>query len=394
MNAIRWVALAATLLGVLLTNEAQAYSWMNRHGYAGCGTCHTDPSGGSLLTQYGRAQSSLLLSTRYGTRTEAEEPARASAQLFGLAELPTQVLVGGWLRGGRIWNVVDGSLVDQRLLFMRADVGAHVTLGRFSGAATLGYAPASSAAQTEWVQVTHNEGGNAVSREHWLGLRPGEGFLLRVGRLNVPFGLRNAEHTAWVRAETRTDLNQHQQHGAALAVESGAFRSEAMLILGNYQIGPDLYRERGGAGYVEWTFLPRQSLGLSLLMTHAGASPSTGQETLRQILGVFSRNAVGERLAILAEADVLAVTTPRDPVRLGTVAFLQADYEPLRGLHAIVTTEHRRRADAESELEWAAWGGVAWFFLPHFDVRADAVRRWEGADPSSMTYLVQLHGYL
>ena len=39
---------------------------MIRHDYTGCATCHADPSGGGLLTLYGRAQSDLLLRMRYG----------------------------------------------------------------------------------------------------------------------------------------------------------------------------------------------------------------------------------------------------------------------------------------------------------------------------------------
>lgn len=51
---------------VCFAGDAQAYPWMIRHSYGGCLTCHADPSGGELLTQYGRAQGDLLLRMRYG----------------------------------------------------------------------------------------------------------------------------------------------------------------------------------------------------------------------------------------------------------------------------------------------------------------------------------------
>ncbi len=47
-------------------SRAHAYAWMIKHSYAGCAVCHADPSGGELLTAYGRAQSDLLLRMRYG----------------------------------------------------------------------------------------------------------------------------------------------------------------------------------------------------------------------------------------------------------------------------------------------------------------------------------------
>ena len=50
----------------LFPSRAHAYAWMIKHSYAGCPACHADPSGGELLTEYGRAQSDLLLRMRYG----------------------------------------------------------------------------------------------------------------------------------------------------------------------------------------------------------------------------------------------------------------------------------------------------------------------------------------
>jgi hypothetical protein len=47
-------------------SRAHAYAWMIKHAYSGCPVCHADPSGGELLTAYGRAQSDLLLRMRYG----------------------------------------------------------------------------------------------------------------------------------------------------------------------------------------------------------------------------------------------------------------------------------------------------------------------------------------
>ena len=57
-----FVALACFGLAMLSAQpRAHAYAWMIRHGYTNCATCHADPSGGAVLTPYGRAQGSLLL---------------------------------------------------------------------------------------------------------------------------------------------------------------------------------------------------------------------------------------------------------------------------------------------------------------------------------------------
>src|SRR5690606_35251486 len=51
-----------------------------KHGYSNCGACHSDPSGGELLTVYGRAMSEAFLSSKWGggedEAEESEEEAR------------------------------------------------------------------------------------------------------------------------------------------------------------------------------------------------------------------------------------------------------------------------------------------------------------------------------
>ena len=107
----------------LCSTAASAYPTMIRHGYTQCVSCHTDPSGGTLLTEYGRAQSQLLLSSRWG-RAEDAEASAASKFLFGVLKTPDALTLGGWVREGYIWNTVDGKLVDNRELHMRTSVAA------------------------------------------------------------------------------------------------------------------------------------------------------------------------------------------------------------------------------------------------------------------------------
>src|ERR671910_1173384 len=66
-RAARLISICVPWLAIVFWAEpAQAYTWMIRHGYAGCVTCHADPSGGELLTPYGRVQGDLVLRMRYG----------------------------------------------------------------------------------------------------------------------------------------------------------------------------------------------------------------------------------------------------------------------------------------------------------------------------------------
>ena len=390
-----WACLIV-LASTLFSKDAHAYPWMIRHGYTTCATCHADPSGAGLLTAYGHAQSDLLLSTSYGSRGDADEPSRLSEALFGVVPLPDSVLLGGWVRNGYLWNTADGDLVDRRFLQMRADLGGQVTLGHFRANATIGFAAAETASFTQQAWVTSNaDGPNLVSREHWGGVDLDDGaILLRAGRMNLPFGLRNIEHTSWIRSETRTDTNQQQSHGVAAAYSGESVRAEVMLVAGNYQINPDRYRERGLSAYAELGLGHHYALGVSSLAAHAAADLASRRESVRQAHGVFARAAPWKPLVLMAEADLLLRTQEGSGTALGVVGFVQGDFELLQGVHGLLTFEALHRAEESAESGLGGWASMAWFFLPHFDVRGDVIRRTGLGAPTTMTYLVQLHGYL
>ena len=226
----------------LTPSKAHAYAWMIRRDYTGCATCHADPSGGGLLTAYGRAQSDLLLRMRYG-QPASEEADASSGFAWGLVTPPEWLNVGAAFRGAGLVTKLAGGKPTADFLLMQADARAEVRFGDFRANASIGAvtseAPADAIA------------GSLISREHWAGYAfADDTVLLRVGRVNLPFGIRSIEHTLFVRRATRTDLNDAQQHGVALSYSGEVIRAELMGIAGNYQLHPDAFRERGYSGYV------------------------------------------------------------------------------------------------------------------------------------------------
>ncbi|HYP87120.1 MAG TPA: hypothetical protein VEQ59_03190 [Polyangiaceae bacterium] len=62
---LRVALIALPLFALLSPKPAHAYAWMIKRGYPSCPACHADPSGGELLTGYGRMISTLTLSTNW-----------------------------------------------------------------------------------------------------------------------------------------------------------------------------------------------------------------------------------------------------------------------------------------------------------------------------------------
>ena len=423
-HAALTAARAAAVLGVVLAlgwpAEASAYVWMIQHGYAACGTCHADPSGGSLLTRYGRAQGELLLRTHYKKVPEGQEqePGRVGDFLFGAFKLPDALLLGGdvrlmyialkpetspWIfmsnfgqKGAARWY---GSW-----LAMQQDVTGQFTYKRVRAYASLGYARDTAKGSDDadaLAAITRTSPDRMISRAHWIGVDLGEEnqWLVRGGRFNLPFGLRLIEHPMWVRNVTRTDIDAFQQYGVSASYTSPKVRGEAMVILGNYLVSPDSLRERGYSGFVEWVPVERLALGASSLVTHAAYDPLPKTAQWRHAHGVFGRWSPVKHLALLGEVDYVLFSTPPGSNNSGIASMVQADYELIRGFHAMLTWENLTQdlTHGNSYYSTGMWGSLVWFFAPHADVRFDVIWRSDAANgprANDIMLLGQLHLFL
>jgi hypothetical protein len=477
--ALRIALLLLPLLIVAAPRDAQAYQWMLKHGYPTCGACHTDPSGGELLTFYGRMQSEVTLSMPWGKAAggtssaypaprlarsperfaahaksagkdaatqeekveldeepstpdaakadapadaakpdETEAPAADAAAppaspaveddglsattpfLWGAFDLPDWLLLGGSYRHMNI--ITPGGDEKFRTFPMMLDLYGQAQFGPLKFGGSIGGARvAAGSPYARSAQITANQGDqwNLISRTHYVGFDASDSLQFRAGRLNMPFGVRIPEHTMWVRQVTRTDRESSQQHGVSVNYNNESFRFELMGIAGNYQINPDQFRERGYSGYFEYYAAPKTIIGVSSLVTVAKNDRVIvdGNSMTRQAHGAMVRAALGESTVLVAELDGLL----RSRFEAGYVGFTQLDFEATQGLHFMLTGEildsgHSKAVDAPERAAGAGkpklggWVSASWWFLPHFDVRIDALQR----QTEKLQILAQLHVYL
>jgi hypothetical protein len=375
---------------------------MIRHGYSGCTACHADPSGGSLLTPYGRAQGELLLRTRYDGGAHAEEAGDVAKFLFGAVELPDSVLLGGDFRAAEFNEQSAGAPAITQWIWMQADLQGQWTIGdrvRLNG--SIGYVPDGDlpASLTSW------SSNNIISRVHWVGVDLGadRNWMLRAGRMNLPFGIRSIEHTYWVRMATNTDVDDTQEYGVAASYNGEALRGEAMAIVGNFEESPDEYRQRGYSAYVDWAPVDRLSVGLSSLATHADKDVTLQTATWRQAHGAFGRWSPWQPLVLSSEWDVTLLSQPATAQVgaqsvVGAAGMLQADLEVIQGVHLSTTGEVLNSNLGSSASSFGWWGTLWWFLGPHIDLRGDVILQSLPAGPSSRTsatvLLGQVHAYL
>ncbi|MEO8177411.1 MAG: hypothetical protein ABI895_01135 [Deltaproteobacteria bacterium] len=380
-----------TLLGVgLRAPSAQAYPWMIRHGFAKCGSCHVDPMGGETLTGMGRVMGETLLAMPWGQST----PSDAAKFLFGVSE-PAGVYLGGSLRG---MNVITFETGKVRSFPMQADLTAAAIVGKLTLAGSLGVSRASSryehSSKARLLGNVEDEGFLLVSRNYWLGYRFDPSWMLRLGRLNLPFGIRTPEHTLWARSETLTDRESDQQHGASVVYAAGRLRAELMLSLGNFQRPGAAIRERGYVGYAEYWLQQDLALGLSSEVLTSRHELNVDQgAVLRQAHGLTLRYVFSQPVVLLAEADALKKTG----AGLGYVGLATFDVEPWQGLHFAATAEVLDRGEptvgsglGRGSPDLRGWLTIDWFFGPHLELRSDLVWSRERGEMLQ----TQLHIYL
>jgi hypothetical protein len=350
------------------------------------------------LTPYGRAQSDVLLQWKLKKPTEeAQEPSPATRFLWFL-DLPEVLNLSGNVRAGALLPI--GSTV--RPLFMAADLYGTVKVDRFVFHASTGLGLRNTGPAAILPQCGGETpcGAQWIAREFWAGATfADEAVMVRAGRMFIPFGLRNNEHFMWVRDSTGTDTNLDQQVGVAASYNGEKLRGEAMALLGNYQLGPDAYRDRGYSAFAEYSLASKVFLGVSSLITAAQADPLFLLPQVRHAHGLTFRWSPVENLAVLMEADFLAWVQPGRVDRLGFAALVQGDYELTQGLHLIASLEGQHTGQGERGPSIGGWVSAAWYLLPHVELRVDTIIRRvarPAPDPAStgVTLLAQLHFFL
>ena len=363
------VVVFAVSLG-LLPEPARAFPWLIQHQYNTCSQCHVDPSGGSAMTDYGRAQTEVLLRSTYGK--PVEDPGKVKDFAFGALGLPEQIIAQADLR-----SLIIPRPGEVRPILMQADLRGGWQTERLIAYGSIGVVSEGAKA----ARVLSDEGRadelvTPVARDYWVGYRPARGVTVRAGRMNLPFGLRSDQHILYTRAITRTSTNADQQLGLAGALETKAARGEIMAVLGNLHVAPDSYRERGYSAFAAWAPSRRVEVGVSSLVLGSQTDVVSRRPTTRQAHGVFARAAPIEQLGVLVETNLLVTGEGPSGSRAnhtGLVLDAHANWEAVKGVYVKAGAEVCDTDFGSVGSAARGWGAVQWFLAPHVDLRVDGL---------------------
>ena len=176
----RLVRAALTIAGLALAaSGAQAEPIFLSRQYTRCITCHYSPTGGGLLTPYGRSLSRQELSTT-GRSQPGHPIGSEEGFLWGvLGKSLGPVQLGLDLRPAHL-KVDFGGPDVERNFFMNADLLAAVQIKNWTLYGEVGRRPL-------------HEGSEIDSYEYWVAHQSEKGFGFRVGRFLPAYGVRVAD---------------------------------------------------------------------------------------------------------------------------------------------------------------------------------------------------------
>lgn len=370
--AIVSLLLVALAVGfVVIAGLALAYPEMARHGYDACSGCHVAPSGGGLLTGYGRSAGPTLHST--WALAGEEEPS------LGLAPpAPDWLLVGG----------------DVRTIAMRVSAGETVTTRAFpmqlEGELGLSPLPPLTVVASAG---RYGEAGREEFRRAYVKLAHAfgaSGWRLagRAGRFMPAYGLEMVDH----RLATRAGLGLGEGAETFAAEFTAANEDVGELALTRI-VGSDLaceLDERGGrlasdtpaglAARAAIYLAGHGQLGVSALW-RGDELAAAGERTI----GAHLTLGVTEWLWGLAELDYRLASAEAEGFAVGMA---RVGVEPWRGVQLVAVASFADRLVTGG-------GQLAWLPRPHLEFVLEATRTLAAPDAIPVDALLLLsHFYL
>lgn len=320
---------------------------------------------------------------------ELEELATNSSFVFG--PLPEWLQMQGSFRGLYVGRSLQSSPTTQFINMQTEGSGALIFSKHVLLSGSIGYVPLPSSLSPEQAKKL----GNIISREHYIGFLPQKGWGIYFGLMDVAFGLRVPDHSAFIRSSTLLNIND-QTHGILLHRDWQTGEIAFHGFLGKlWQERPS--RQYGGSIFSEFEVGENFRVGGSLMV-------SASDFRKRQMLAGHSRLRMGKGSSLLAELGVyhqklynfdkssLTDTT-------GLFSFLQSRHLFIKGFYGLVTFETYIESfkDGGGRI-FRAGPSLEYLPFPKLEIRVDffgtQVMGLSSITPSSYSAQVQTHVWL
>ena len=367
------LVLPALVLALAAAPSAGEPIFLSRQ-YSRCTNCHYSPTGGGLLTPYGRSLSREELST-FGRSRGSGSPGREQEFLFGATgNALGPVNLGIDLRPSHL-DVDSSGFSATRDFLMNADLTAALQRGRWTFYGQVGRQP-------------RGDDARVASFEHWVSFRTQKGLGVRAGRFLPAYGVKVADHTSFNRATLELD-NDRQVYGLELS-----FTGDRHLV--QLSAGPGFADTVDDDGRREFTATGRWQFDLRprvVLVASGLYRDGTDLDLRRGAAGLALGIAPTSRLTLWAQADArFREGSTGEPAY---TLLADAALEVYRGVWIKVTPQLLTSFGDASAGVYRLGLGLNLLPRTHWNVLLSYYRDRERlTDRTSSTVLLQLHLYL
>jgi hypothetical protein len=378
------------LAAVAMASSASAEPMFLAKQYTRCTACHYSPTGGGLLTPYGRLLSHRELSTTGPTdvspRSGDDEEDRRNEQafLYGvLGDAPGSVHLGLEARPSHLRVGFPGGHQVMDLL-MNFDLIGAVEKNRWMAYGSIGREPPNSAVRDGRTLPD----AAFVSYEHWISFQADGGVRIRAGRFLPAYGVRFADHTSYARSPLNLEQDD-QVYGLELSDTIGSSLIQITVSPGKAEaiLHDRTHRGFSAAGRWQVDLTPRAAIVGSALYRH-----STDVDPRSGAAGGAVGFAPSSRVTLWTEVDADLKTEPA-----GGVSWLvvnETSVEVYRGIWLKISPQFRTAGDVPGSSDRRRLV-IATDLLPrtHWHVNVSYYRDRSSA-ATTATLLAQLHLYL
>lgn len=362
-----------TVATALSSSAAWSFPENVRHGYFSCTACHVSPSGGGVLTPYGRSLSSELMSTWGTSRTSG----------FAFTDNENESKNPPWFRANVFLRGVqtrrDSPTVEQaRFIPMQADLEGGYDGEKFAVIGSIGLRAGSPGS------ADLNE---TFSRRHYFLYRVDDGWSVRAGKFMFAFGLNGPDHITATRRGLTWDQGRESYNLEVTRLEE---KSSTVITAISDSPQDRTSNKEAGLALTENFFVREKS--------RVGVNAFAGETSSfkRYVLGPSWTASFTESLWLNSEIFWQSKKLKsRDENQIGYATFNRLSYEATKGVFPFLQIDrsYLNSSDASSRVD-SYGGGLQWLPYPHFELLGFAGEEEAAARPRNSLAWIMLNFYL
>jgi len=336
--------------------QAQAFPEMVRIGYQNCMACHVSPSGGGVMTPYGRGMASDILSTWHYEGEETIGHGLFKDSGGKAFQTPDWLQLGGESRW--IQTYVNNLQATQTQWFpMQDEIEAAVNFMKVWLVGNINFQGGPPG--------TPNYGVPVSERLYAMYNITDEAYL-RAGKYMLPFGDNQPNHTVVISKGLGWDAGRESDN-----FEVGYIGEKYnVIVTGDFgrPDNSDVQSEKGVAGNLSYNLETTHKLGWS-------AFAGNSLDSTRFVTGPYAMLGFFRKLVLLSQVDLQwkdLKDSSAGPEQQGFVTFNRLQYEAAKGVQPYLVHQISYLNSSNIGSRYDSFGaGVMWFPRPHFEFWAE-----------------------